>query len=273
MHTSSKAILCAGALVLAVTAIQASAQTTTSPTGGPLPAGVTSVGGLVVDLEGSNGNRVVSQLAASQMYRGFADFSENPVPGVAPGNPLLIGTQTGFSPAVLSALGGGLQSAAFRLTLFDGDSAPGNFDFNENTFLVNGVGVGNWSDVTTYHTDSTGTTIFSTGTGFGDSILSTGFFALSDIGALADLFTSLVSTNQIQFLLNDVDPNDNFFDFTQGVDGGLINVGTGPVVTPPNGAVPEPSTWAMLLLGFFGIGGALRSAGLRRRLSGSSSYA
>ncbi len=272
MH-KSRTVLGAAAFMLAFTPIHASAQTTTSPTGGPLPAGVTAVGGLVVDLEGSNGNRVVSQLAASQMYRGFADFSENPVAGVAPGNPLLIGTQTGFSPAVISGLGGGLQSAAFRLTLFDGDSAPGDFDFNENTFLVNGVSIGNWSDVTTYHTNSTGTSVFSTSTGFGNNILSTGFFSLSDIGALADLFASLVSTSQLQFFLNDADPNDNFFDFTQGVDGGLIDVGTGPVVTPPNGAVPEPSTWAMLLIGFFGIGGALRSVAWRRRVPNSPSCA
>lgn len=31
------------------------------------------------------------------------------------------------------------------------------------------------------------------------------------------------------------------------------------VTPPPVGAVPEPATWAMMLLGFFGIGGAMRS--------------
>jgi hypothetical protein len=36
------------------------------------------------------------------------------------------------------------------------------------------------------------------------------------------------------------------------------------------GAVPEPSTWAMLLLGFFGIGGALRR---RRSVTTTVSYA
>lgn len=251
------ALLAASPLTLAPAF--ATTETSTSPTGGALPAGVTPVGGLVVDLTGANGNRVVSQLSASQMYRGFADVSENPVAGVASGNPLLFGTQSGFSPAVLDALGGGINSAAFRITLFDGDSASGNFDFNDNTFTVNGISVGNWSSVTTYRTDSTGATLLSTGTGFGDSILSTGFFTLSDMTKLADLFTSLGSTNQMQFRLVDTDPNDNFYDFTQGVDGGLINVGTGPVVTPPTGAVPEPATWAMMLLGFGFIGGALRS--------------
>jgi hypothetical protein len=34
-----------------------------------------------------------------------------------------------------------------------------------------------------------------------------------------------------------------------------------------NGAVPEPSTWAMLLLGFGVVGGAMRSAKRRQRVS------
>lgn len=241
-------------------AAHATPGTITSPTGGALPSGVTQVGGLVVDLKGTNGTRVVAQLAASQMYRGYSDFSENPVPGVASGNPLLFGTQTGFDSSVLSSLGGGLSSAAFRVTLYDGDSAPGNFDFHDNTFLVNGISVGDWSDVTTYFTDSTGTSLFSTGTGFGDDILSTGFFVLSDIGKLSSLFSSM-SGGSLAYTLNDVDPTDNFYDFTQGVDGGLINVGTGPVVTPPSppsGAVPEPATWAMMLVGFGALGVAMR---------------
>lgn len=255
---------------IAGTPAHATSETTTSPTGGTLPSGVTPVGGLVVDLKAADGTRIVSQLSASDMYRGYADGSENPVSGVAEGNPLLFGTQTGFSPAVLAALSGSIQSAAFRITLFDGDTAPGNFDFNENTFSVNGISVGNWSDVTTYRTDSTGSTLISTGTGFGDSILSTGFFALTDAGRLADLYTSLVSTNELRFTLFDDDPFDNFFDFTQGVAGGLINVGSGPVVTPvPTGGVPEPSTWAMMLLGFGFVGGAMRAAKRKQELTTS----
>lgn len=234
----------------------ATPATETSPTGGALPSGVTKVGGIVVDLKGTNGTRVVSQLAASQLYRGFSDTPQNPQPGNAGGNPLLIGTQTGFSPAVVGALGGGLASASIRITLFDGDSAPGNFDFNDNTFSVNGVSFGNWSSVSTTETNNTGTIEFSSGTGFGDNILSTGFFTLSDAGLLASLYSSL-SGGSLAFNLFDLDPADNFYDFTQGVDGSLINVGQGPVVTPPGG-VPEPATWAMMLLGFGAVGTAIR---------------
>lgn len=35
-----------------------------------------------------------------------------------------------------------------------------------------------------------------------------------------------------------------------------------PITDPPSGAVPEPATWLTMLLGFFGLGGALR---IRRR--------
>jgi hypothetical protein len=40
---------------------------------------------------------------------------------------------------------------------------------------------------------------------------------------------------------------------------------------PNPGAVPEPSTWAMLILGFFGVGAAIRSA--RRKQNVTVSYA
>ncbi|MFN9499027.1 MAG: PEPxxWA-CTERM sorting domain-containing protein [Erythrobacteraceae bacterium] len=40
---------------------------------------------------------------------------------------------------------------------------------------------------------------------------------------------------------------------------------------PNTGAVPEPSTWAMLILGFFGVGAAIRSA--RREQNVTVSYA
>ena len=40
---------------------------------------------------------------------------------------------------VIAALGGGLQSASVRITLFDGDSSQGQFDFNDNTLLLDSV--------------------------------------------------------------------------------------------------------------------------------------
>lgn len=238
-----KSVLLAAAL-LASSPLYAQ-STTTSPTGGALPAGVTPVGGIVADLTGTNGNRVVAQVSAASLFSGFNNS-----------NPQVIGTQTGFTPATLAALGGGLTGASFRVTLFDGDSAPGNFDDGGDiSFLVDGVSLGFWSSVATVQTTDAGAFI-NTGTGFGDNILSTGFFSSTNAVFLAALFGNLADGSLV-YSLSDVDPGDNNLDFTRGVAGGLINVGSGPVVTPP-GAVPEPSTWAMMLLGFGAIGFSIR---------------
>lgn len=253
--------ICLAALTCCLCASGAAASngTRNSPTGGALPSGVTEVGGIVLDLKDANGNRVVSQLAASSLYRGYADFPENgPPSGSAAGNPLTIGTQGGFDSGILAALGGGLASAAIRFTLYDGDSGPFDFDGGgDNSLLLNGLDFGLWSAVATEETSSDGLSILSTGTGFGNDILSTGFFSSTDSSLLASLFGTL-SSGSVSFGLSDVDPFDNFFDFTQGIDGGLINVGTGPVVTPPIGSVPEASTWAMMILGLVAAGSAMR---------------
>ena len=179
------------------------AFTMQSPTAaGPLPTGVTSVGGIVLDLVGLNGRRVVSQLSADTLFKGTFNSS----PGT-------IGTQAGFSPALLGRLGGGLSEAAIRVTLFDGDTAPGNFDYQDNLLLVNGVSFGNFSDVVTEETNGTGTVDLSDNPagGFRNDKLDTGFFHLTDTASLDTLFASLAGgTAKLQ--LADTDPGDNFFD-------------------------------------------------------------
>ena len=42
------------------------------------------------------------------------------------------------------------------------------------------------------------------------------------------------------------------------------------VIPPPNGAIPEPATWLMMILGFGAIGGMMRA---KRRQNVSVSYA
>lgn len=238
------------ALGITLPAAFATPLTVTSPTGGALPSGVSAVGGIVVDLTGSNGNRVVSQVAASTEYIGSPLASQNP---------LLFGTQSGFSSSVVSALGGGISAASFRISLYDGDSAPFDFDDGDNTLLVNGINFGNFSSVVTNQTDGTGVTLLSTGTGFGDNILDTGWFSSTSASTLASLYASL-SSGVIEFRLNDVDPGDQYFDFTQGLDSSVINVGSGPVVTPPStGAeTPEPGTFLLLGTGLVGAATQLR---------------
>ncbi len=232
------------ALALALFSGVASATpfTITSPINGgqAVSTGVSEIGGVVFDALGLNNTRVTSQLAASTLFTGFAS-----------GNPLTIGTQTGFTGAITGLLGGGFSEVAIRFTLFDGDSAPGDFDAGtDNTLLVNGVDFGFWSGVSSERTSSDGLTSISTGIGFGDNILSTGWFFNNDATALATLFSSITGTTEVVFRLNDVDPGDNFFDFTQGVDGSLINTGQGPTT---GGNVPEPASLTLFAMGLLGF--------------------
>jgi hypothetical protein len=217
--------------LFAVSIACATPFTRTSPTGGALPAGVTEVGGIVVDLQGAGGIRVVSQLAASSLFIGYAN-SGSPV--AYRGNPMTIGIQSGFTPSVLASLGGGIASMAVRITLEDGDTGSGNFDDDQNTLIVNGVPVGNFSDVVTEETSGDGLTQYSQNAsgGFRNGTLDTGFFVVSNPADLAAILAALTGSGQLVFQLNDDDPNDNYFDFTGGVDGGLINTGTGPTVAP-----------------------------------------
>ena len=224
--------------------------TTVSPAGGSLPAAVSSIGGIVFDAIGLNGVRLVAQQAASTLFEGSAP-SSNPSP--------VIGTQAGFTAAVLGALGGGIAQLAVRVTLYDGDSQFGNFDYQDVDLVLNGYNLGSFSEVATSRTNSTGT-VLSTGLGFGNETLDTGFFYSNDATTLANIFASLTSTGTATYGVLDDDPGDQYYDFSQGIDASLVNVGTGPVVTPPNpSAVPVPAAGWMLLAGLGGM------AALRRR--------
>ncbi|MCA2996568.1 PEP-CTERM sorting domain-containing protein, partial [Gemmatimonas sp.] len=248
--------LSAAAAVAVALPSTASAQLA-SPNGA-LPSGVSVIGGIVADLIGTNGTRLVSQLSASSLYRGFSTTNENPVAGTAAGNPLTIGTQTGFTAGNLLLLGGGLSSASFRFTLYDGDTGAGNFDENDNTLLVNGATIGNWSSVSTSQTNSTGGTIGSATLGFLDDQLHTGWFTTTNLTALGTIWSALNTNLSLVFQLQDVDPADNFFDFTQGINSSLINVGSGPVVQPPSTAVPEPASLALVIGGAMAMGATAR---------------
>ncbi|TXM66229.1 tandem-95 repeat protein [Methylobacterium sp. WL12] len=202
---------------------------TLSPTSaGQLPAGVTPIGGLVLDLIGVNGVRVVSQVSAADLYQGY--FSTNPGQ---------IGTQSGFDSTVINALGGGIAEVAVRVTLYDGDTAAGNFDYNANSLLLNGIEFGNFSSVLTQETSSDGKTIFLSELGFQNDALNTGWFYSKNASTLSQLYTSLSTAHQVVYGLNDTsDVGDNFFDFTRGLSGGLINVGQPPIITPPANQAP-----------------------------------
>lgn len=196
-----------------------------SPAGGALPSGVTIIGGIVLDLVGTNGQRVVAQLAASDLYEGTVTTREQ-----------LIGTQTGLTPTFINTLGGGLSKVAVRVTLFDGDNAPSDFDFNQNRLLLNGFDIGNWSDVETVTTDGLGNPVSSPrpNFGFANEELDTGWFFTQDPAFLANFYNSLVSGQSVDYTFVDNTVAENFLNFKQGLDGSLIGGGGGggPIIDP-----------------------------------------
>jgi len=207
-------------------------STTISPAGGQLPRGASVVGGIVLDLIGSNGQRVLAQLGAgANLYKD--------TPGNLPTQPdIIIGTQDGLTPTVLAALGGGLSKVAIRVTLFDGDTSIQdvppvpqiNQDYNENTLLLNELNFGNWSPIETLTTDSIGNVIAGTTSniGFFNQELDTGWFIADDPALLSSFYASLVSTGEVVYKLRDSDPGDNFRNFQEGLDSSNISGNNSP---------------------------------------------
>jgi Ca2+-binding RTX toxin-like protein len=191
-----------------------------SPTvGGDLPSDITAVGGIVLDLIGVNGVRVVVQLAANQLFEG--QFSPNANVGQ-------IGVMGGLSPQVLAQLGGGLAQAAVRMTVDDADTAFGDSDYNQNFLMLNDVEIGNLSSQRTEATNAAGVPS-GTATGFQNGGLSTGWFLVTE-NQLTKLFTSLSNNREANFGLRDTTPGDNGYSFKKGIDGGTET----PLVSGPN---------------------------------------
>jgi hypothetical protein len=124
-----------------------------------------------------------------------------------------------------------------RLTVFDGDTAAADFDFDDNVLLVAGLPLGNFSGVATQETSRNGQTALSDnpGGGFRNARLDTGFFHTTDPVVLAGVYDALSQKGTVTFQLADSDALDNFFDFTVGIEGDLTDRGTPPTVVnaPP----------------------------------------
>lgn len=162
-------------------------------------------------------------------------------------------------------MGGGLKEVGIRFSLSDGDNAKGNFDYNKNFLLVNGINFGNWSDVTTLGTDSLGKLNGVSNSGFQNNVLNTGWFYKNDTSLLSSFYQSLVTTSQAKYEFNDLTPGDQYLDFKKGISESNLNVGKAPVVIIPDKTpaviipdktsdVPEPTNILNTIFGIFGLG-------------------
>lgn len=245
--SASKYLSLSAAALIALTAAPSGAATY------PHGISIAPFGGLVVDARGLNGQRLLSHTAASDLNKGT-------VRGDPDSNDFFIGQQDGYASDLLDQLGGGFASFSVRVTLFDGDNDPGNFDFDDNFLRVNDVIVGNFSEVATTRTNADGTRIGAVqgGLGFGDEVTDTGTFTLTEGTALAALFASLRQSNSLSFEIDKRDDNGNFFDFTSADRIPQSGGGLAPLVA----SVPLPAG-GLLILG--ALGGL---AALRRRIQG-----
>ena len=189
-----------------------------TPDGRDIPSSASKVGGIVLQLEGTNGVTLFTQTKASSLFEGR--FSSSP--GV-------VGTQGGLD---LSNLGGGLARVSMRWTIDDGDTSSGNFDNGDITLGLNGVSLESASGLTTYTHDNSGNNT-TEASGFPNNLTATGWVTTTDSSKLSTIFSSITNnSNTATFNLFDSDVNDNFFDFKQGIDAELSEQESAPNSAP-----------------------------------------
>jgi PKD domain len=206
-----------------------------SPIGlAPLISQIPPAGGLVLDLVGINGGRIETELAPSQLFSGYFNSG---TPASYRGNPGTLGIQTGLTPTALRTLGGGLAGVAVRVTMSNGQTGPGEPFRNDNFLLLNGILLGDFSNVVTQQTTSDGNTALSLNPagGFRTNSLDTGFFSSTDPVLLSSLYSSIARTGQVVYQFQDSTPYSQAMNFTAGLDQNLANPGPIPVfaIDPP----------------------------------------
>lgn len=220
--------------------------------------GISAQGGVVIDIVGTSGAQVVSQISANSLFHGYYSEIMNSIygiPGAGPSSYIpgsIMGVQAGYTPDLIAALGGGIAQMSIRLTEFDGDTGSASFGPGINMFnpdldplaagidlIINGFNVANFEDV-----------------GFESGVVETDFFMISDAGALSSIFASLSSTGEIVLGYDEgLDKGIASVDFTYGLDDVSLVTSVRPIEV-----IPEPSVIG--LLGFSSIFGLIA---LRRR--------
>jgi large repetitive protein len=173
MYARTLAVLLTMAVLLLPAALQATPFTMTVPgTGVALPTQYPQAGGVAIVMTGVNGN-IYYQF--SDPTGAFVGYQNTGNPAAFRGNPFTINNpiavECGFRSCT-DYFGGAIARIDIRFTAQDGDTSPGNFDFNDIFLRINGFDVGNWSSVTTDRTNSAGTVSFGMGLGFDNNTIS-----------------------------------------------------------------------------------------------------
>ena len=202
--------------------------TETVPNGnGPIPNTYPPVGGTMFVLIGANGNIYYQFVNPSTQFQGFAGTG---TPAAFRGIPVFqLGPQQNLNCGTVSCVdyfGGSIVEGYARLTVRDADACPGNFDYQDVAFEVNGFPVSSLSDLganDVQRTNLTGTTqVASTEDCFrnqGTGETSTGWFDLPQ-----NLMTNILSVGSTTPYIRDDDTGsattrgDNAWFFKDGVD-------------------------------------------------------
>jgi large repetitive protein len=223
--------------LLSLTAVGlASSFTTTVPgTSIVIPTTYPQAGGIVIVLEGANGNVYYQFANPSTMFIGYQNSGS---PAAFNGNPFQIAPAAALNCGIStcsSYLGGSISRVSIRFTAYDGDSQAGMFDFNDLTLRLNGIDVGNWSPVPTQNTNLAGTTVISSNTGFGNNTFDTGWFQSTN----PTLLSSILVSGSLKSTVYDADPNDNYWDFKQGAD---ADTSTVPLTVAPGFSIDKTAS-------------------------------
>ncbi len=177
-----------------------------------LPSAYPEAGGVVIVMEGVNGQIYYQFSDPDGAFRGF---NSNGQPTRFRGNPFTINDPIPLDCGIRTCteyFGGAIARVYVRFSAYDGDTQPGGFDENDISLILNGVNVGSWSGLTTERTNNSGTVSQGFTTGFGNNTFNTGWFTSTN----PTLLNSLLTTGQTSTQVLDDDPNDNFWDFRRG---------------------------------------------------------
>lgn len=216
-HSTAAAIAVISAATGLVGEANATPFTMTTPNGIALPTAYPQAGGVAMVMVGVNGSIYYQFSDPAGAFVGFQDTGSPPA---FRGNPFTINSPITLNCGATSCtqyFGGGIAAMYVRFSAQDGDTEPGNFDFNDIGLVMNGFTVGNWSSIQTQITNTSGSTSSGFQTGFGNNTFNTGWFTTTDPALLGNILSTGSTTTQVF----DRDRNDNYWDFTVG--GSLTN--------------------------------------------------